>query len=55
MNRVGGRRDHDEVNTKHLFLVANLVTTSKALVTTSDALVPSSYMILISLNFSDVS
>ena len=26
----------------HLFLVANLVTTSKALVTRSDALVPSS-------------
>ena len=28
----------------HLFLIANIVTTSKALVTTSDALVPSSLL-----------
>ena len=31
----------------HLFLVANLVTTSKALVTTSDAPVPSSLLLLL--------
>ena len=29
---------------RHLFLIANLVTTSKALVTTSNALVPSSFL-----------
>ena len=28
----------------HLFLIANIVTTSKALVTSSDALVPSSFL-----------
>ena len=31
----------------HLFLIASIVTTSKALVTTSDALVPSSLLFLI--------
>ena len=31
----------------HLFLVANLVATSKALVTRSDALVPSSFLLLL--------
>ena len=31
----------------HLFLVANLVTTSKALVTRSDAFVPSSFLLLL--------
>ena len=31
----------------HLFLLANLVPTSKALVTSSDALVPSSFLFLI--------
>ena len=30
---------------RHLFLVANIVTTSKALVTGSDALVPSSFLL----------
>ena len=31
---------------RHLFLVANIVTTSKALVTSSDALVPGSFLLL---------
>ena len=29
----------------HLFLIANIVTTSKALVTSSDALVPSTFLV----------
>ena len=35
----------------HLFLVANLVTTSKALVTTSVAPVPSSFLLLVAMPF----
>ena len=36
------KKSKNALEAMHLFLVANLVTTSKALVTRSDALVPSS-------------
>ena len=44
MNHVGLSRGTEDIFVvRHLFLIANIVTTSKALVTTSDALVTSSF------------
>ena len=44
MRRSGSRRRTNAGSSSFLFLIANIVTTSKALVTSSDALVPSSYI-----------